>query len=135
MIGLIRSSYIHLNRTPFRCLFNFLVKPYVEYCFNLVSASQKRWKTDLLENALRRVEKSILGLYDKPYKENLAAMKCFSMKYRRMPGDMILEYKNLRGENQSLRSLFTINESRTRGYNFKHYKPLVQATARTQFLV
>ena len=36
-----------------------------------------------------------------------------------MRGDMILVYKILCGENQSLRNLFSINEFKTRGHNFK----------------
>ena len=43
-------------------------------------------------------------------------------------------YKTLCGDNQSLRDLFTINEPRTRGHNFKLYKPFVQATIRKYFL-
>ena len=82
---------------------------------------------------MRRATKLIPGLYDKPYKERLAAIKVPSMRYRRMRGDMILVYKILRGGNQSLRDLFMINESRTRGYNFKIYKPLVQTTIRKHF--
>ena len=50
-----------------------------------------------------------------------------------MRGDMILVYKILRGGNQSLRDLFMISESRTRGHNFKLYKPLVQTTIRKHF--
>ena len=50
------------------------------------------------------------------------------MKYRRMQGEMIIVYKILRGDNQSLRDLLTINEPKTRGISFKLYKPLVQTT-------
>ena len=50
-----------------------------------------------------------------------------------MRGDMILVYEILRGDNQSLRDLFMINESRTRGHNFKLYKPLTQTTIRKYF--
>ena len=75
---------------------------------------------------MRHAIKLIPGLYDKPYKERLAAIKVPRMKYRRMQGDLILVYKILRGGNQSLRDLFMISESRTRGHNFKLYKPLVQ---------
>ena len=82
---------------------------------------------------MRRATKLIPGLYDKPYKERLAAIKVPSMKYRRMQGDLILVYKILRGGNQSLRDLFMINESRTRGHNFKLYKPLVQTTIHKHF--
>ena len=63
----------------------------------------------------------------------LGSFKVPSMRYRRMWGDMILVYKILRGDNQSLRDLFMINESRTRGHNFKLYNPLVQTTMLKHF--
>ena len=75
----------------------------------------------------------IPGLYDKPYKECLAAIKVRSMRYRRMWGDMILVYKILRSDNQSSRDSFMINESRTRGHNFKLYKTLVETTIGKHF--
>ena len=50
-----------------------------------------------------------------------------------MQGDMIFVYKIIRGDNQSLRDLFTINEPKTRGISFKLYKPLVQTTIRKHF--
>ena len=64
---------------------------------------------ELIENILRRATKLIPGLYNKPYKERLAAIKFSSMAYRRMRSNMILLYKILRGGNQSLRDLFMIN--------------------------
>ena len=63
----------------------------------------------------------------------MAAIKVPSMRFRRMRGDMILVYKIFRGDNQSLRDLFTINESRTRGHNFKRYKTLSQTTVHRYF--
>ena len=80
-----------------------------------------------------RAAKFMPGLYDKPYKERLTAIKIPSMRYRRMRGDMILVYKILRGDNYSLGDLFTINESRTRGHYYKLEKPLVQTTIRKHF--
>ena len=132
MMGLIRRSYTHLDITSFRYLFNSLVRPHLEYCVSIWYPLLKK-DEELIENVLRRATKLIPGLYDKPYKERLAAIKVPSMRYRRMRGDMILVYKILRGGNQSLRDLFMINESRTRGHNFKLYKPLVQTTIRKHF--
>ena len=46
-----------------------------------------------------------------------------------MQGDMILAYISVyifRGDHQSLWDLFTINKSRTRGYDFKLCEPLIQ---------
>ena len=55
------------------------------------------------------------------------------MSYHRRQGDMKFVYKIIRGDNQSLRDLFTINEPKTRGISFKLYKPLVQTTIRKHF--
>ena len=127
MMGLIRRSYTHLDITSFRYLFSSLVRPHLEYCISIWYLLLKK-DEELIENVLRRATKLIKGLYDKPYKVRLAAIKVPSMRYHRMWGDMMLVYKILFGDNQCLPNLFTINESRTRGHNFKLYKPLVQAT-------
>ena len=67
MMGLIRCSYTHLDRTSFLCLLNVLVRPHLEYCVSIWYLLLKR------------------------------AIKVPSMRYRRMRGDMILVYKILRG--------------------------------------
>ena len=132
MMGLIRRSHIHLDITSFGCLFNSVVRPHLEYCVSIWYLLLKK-DEELIENVLRRAAKSIPGLYDKPYKEALAAIKVSSMRYHRMRGAMILVYKILRGDNQSLRDLLMIIHSRTGGHNFKLYKPLVQTTTRKHF--
>ena len=48
------------------------------------------------------------------------------MKYHKMQSDVILVYTISCGDNQSLYDLLKIKKSRTRGHNFKLYKPLVQ---------
>ena len=129
MMGLIRCSYTYLDVTSFGYLFNSLVRPHLEYCVSIWYPLLKK-DEELIENVLRRATKLIPGLYDKPYKERLAAIKVPSMRYHRIRSDIILAYKILRGGNQSLSDLFMINESRTRGHNFNFYKPLVQTTIR-----
>ena len=129
MMDLNRRSYTHLDITSFRYLFNSLVRPHLEYCVSIWYPLLKK-DEELIENVLRRATKFIPGIYDKPYKECLAAIKVPSMRYCRIRGDMILVYKLLRGDNHSLRALFMINESRIRGHNFKLYKPLVHTIIR-----
>ena len=114
-MGLIRRSYTQSDRISFRCLFNSLVRPNLEYCVSIWYPLLKK-DEDLIENVLRRAAKLILGLYDRPYKERLAANKVPSMRYGRMRCDMILVYTILRGGNHSLRDLFTVIL----------YKPLVK---------
>ena len=138
-MGLIRRSYTYLDRgtcldgTSFDCFFNSLVRPHLQYCVWIWKPLLKK-DEDLIEYLLRRATKLIPGLYDKPYNDRLAAIKVPCMSYRRMQGDMILVYKILCGDNQSLCNLFTINEPRTRGHNCKlYFKPLIQTKIRKHF--
>ena len=133
MMGLIRCSYTHLDRKSFRYLFDSLVRPHLEYCVSIWYPLLKK-DEELIENVLRRATKLITGLYGKPYKERLTAINIPSKRYCRIRGDMILVYKILRGNNQSLRDLLMIIESRTRVHNFKLQKPFVQTTIRKHFL-
>ena len=132
MIGLFRRSYTHLDKTSLRSLINSLVRPHLEYCVSIWYPLLKK-DEELIENILHQATKIISGLYDKPYKECLAAIKVPSMRYHRMRDDIKLVYKILHGDNQSLRDLFKMNESRTRSHNFKLYKPLVQTTIHKHF--
>ena len=132
MMGLIRRSYTHLDIASFCYLFNSLVRPHLEYCVSIWYPLLKK-DEELTENVLRRATKLFPGLYDKSYKERLAAIKVPSMKYCGMRGDLILVYKILCGGNQSLQDLFMTCESRTRGHIFKLYKPLVQTAIHKHF--
>ena len=110
MMGLFRRSYTHLDKTSLRSLINSLVRPHLEYCVSIWYPLLKK-DEELIENILHQATKIISGLYDKPYKECLAAIKVPSMRYHRMRDDIKLVYKILHGDNQSLRDLFKINES------------------------
>ena len=132
MMGLIRRSFTYLDRSTFRCLFNSLVRPHLEYCVSIWYPLHKR-EEDMIENVLRRASKRIPGFSSKTYGERLAAIKTPSMKYRRMRGDMIIMYQIFHSDNNSLHDLFEIRTSRTRGHNFKIYKPLTQSSPRNHF--
>ena len=127
-MGLIRRSYTHLDIISFRCLFSSLVKPHSEYCVSiwcpLLKEDLEEELEEHIENVLRPATKLISGLYDKPYKEHLPAIKVPSMRYCRMQGDMILVYKILLGENQSLCNLLMIIESRIRAITLNFIKHL-----------
>ena len=74
MMGLIRRSYIHLDITSFRYLFNSLVRPHIENCVSIWYPLLKK-DEKLIENVLRRGTQLIPGLYDKGHNERLAAIK------------------------------------------------------------
>ena len=57
----------------------------------------------------------------------------FCIKQQNYIGDNIHWCTKFIGDNQSLHDLFTINESRARGHNFKLYKSLVQITIHKHF--
>ena len=69
MMGLIRCSYTHLDRTSFRCLFNFLVRPHLEYCVSIWYPLLRK-DEEVVEKILRQAI-----FYDKPYKDRMAAIK------------------------------------------------------------
>ena len=74
MFCLIRRSYTRLDMRSFRCLFNCLLGPHLEYCDSIWFPLLKK-DEDFTKNVLHRTRKLIPGLYDKPYKEGLTAMK------------------------------------------------------------
>ena len=132
MMGLIRRSHTHLDITYFRGLFNSLVRPHLEYCVSICYPLLKK-KCRTYRKCFASSNKIDSRTLWQTYKERLAAIKVPSMRYHRMRGDMILVYKILRGDNQSVRDLFMINESRTRCRNFKLYEPLTRTTIRKHF--
>ena len=79
MIGLIGHSYTHLDKTSFRCLFNSVARPHLEYCVSILYPLREN-NEHLIENVLCRTTKLIPGLFDKTYNDRLAAIKVTSMR-------------------------------------------------------
>ena len=120
ILGLIRRSFVNLDKSTFKHLFCSLVRPHLEYCSVIYSP---RFIKDrkLIENVQRRATKLINGLYDLSYSDRLRLLELPSMKYRLERADLIECYKilNLYYDLPATSILTRTNQSTTRGHEFK----------------
>ena len=97
MIGIIRRSFLHLDKTMFLQLYKALVRPHLEYA-NQVWAPRLMKHVIMIENVQRRATKLVPGLADLEYEDRLRQLKLPTLAYRRLRGDLIEVYKIMSGK-------------------------------------
>ena len=125
MLGMIKRSFVNLNKTTIPLLFNSLVRPILEYG-NCVWGPMYCMDQDQIERVLRRATKLDPSLRDLPYEERLQQLNIPSMFHRRKCGDMIMVFQIVTGRIPILENcMFAIAEERlgNRGHHFKLRKP------------
>ena len=94
MLGCINRNVNYKSKEVVKKLYLAYVRPHLEYC---VQAWGPYFQKDIenLERVQRRATRMINGFQGMQYGERLRALRLFSLKYRRLRGDMIEVFKIL----------------------------------------
>ena len=132
MLGAINRNVSYKREEVVTKLYCAYVRPHFEYCVQAWSPTCEKdcW---LLERVQKRATKMIQGLSCLPYEDRLERLGMFSLRFRRLRGDLIEVFKFTKEQHPGyLKDMFEINRvTRGRGH---HYK-LVMKQSRTRLRV
>ena len=92
LVGMLRRSFVHLDKDIFKLLFISIVRPHLEYGAPVWNPHTQKL-INQIENVQRRASKLIPGMFNLSYRERLEMIKLPTLVYRRYRGDMIEVYK------------------------------------------
>ena len=116
LVGLIRRTFVFLDKSVFLQLYRGLVRPVLEYA-HAVWTPHHQADIEELESVQRRATKLVPGLSTLSYPDRLKNLKLPTLTYRRARGDMIEVFKYLTERNKTSVTLLKLRDnSYTRGH-------------------
>ena len=112
MIGIIKRTFTLREKFTFLKLYKAFVRPHLEYG-NIIWYPVWKYQSIAIENVQRRATKLLNECQNMSYSERLRYFNLYSLKGRRIRGDLIEAYKIINNiEDLSTNKFFTLCESR-----------------------
>ena len=92
MLGIIRRTFKHMDKTVFNLLYKTLVRPHIEYASVIWSPHTKKYQ-EKIERLQRRATKLIPEIKDLSYEQRLKSLNLSTLQFRRLRNDLIHIYK------------------------------------------
>ena len=123
ILGIIRRTFLSLDRSIFVILYKALVRPHLEYASTVWSPRLKR-ERDIIERVQRRATKLVPELKEKPYTQRLRILNLPTLEFRRRRADIIQTFKVVSGiDDVETEALFTMSTfDTTRSHSKKIFK-------------